>query len=44
MQAAYFGSWRDPAAELPDDADAEADPVRELRAFRWGFCPSGQRI
>ena len=26
---------------IPDDAGAAADPVRELRAFRWGLYRSG---
>ena len=27
-------------ARIPDDACEAADPVRELRAFRWGFLPN----
>jgi putative SOS response-associated peptidase YedK len=27
-------------ARLGEDASDDADPVRELRAFRWGFLPN----
>ena len=30
-------------ARVRDDADEDGEPVRELRAFRWGLLPFGAK-